>query len=463
MRRTKIIATMGPAIEDPKVLSEIIADVDIIRINFSHGNHSQFRRHIRMIRSIAGAMNKNIGILGDLRGPEIRIDENRYALKQNQKVSFRYGQGDPGKNIIGISHALLYKLLKPGMEIFADDGHFHFQVKGIEGRKIITQVQISGLLEPRKSINIPQVNIGLPILSKQDKKDIRSMAKKIDWLAASFVSTGRDVDSIRHYIKKVGLTIPIISKIENATSIAKENLSEIIRKSDGIMAARGDLGVELPPEQVPQLQREIIHLSKQMGKPIIIATQMLESMIRNPRPTRAESTDVYNAALAKVDALMLSAETASGRYPLEAVRMMDRLIRACQTSQSPLFQEVQSSEKIYNICKAGIDLGTRCHSQAVITISRQGKSPRILSSFRGKIPVVASCTNRTILRRSSLYYSVYPIYIRKSNNAMTAFKEIEEKLKKEKWVKSGDHVIFLHAYPSAIKSSANSLREWYIS
>ncbi len=460
MKKTKIIATVGPSIEKESLIEKAINEgVNVFRINFSHANHAYHLKSIKKIRAISKKLDKPIAILGDLKGPEIRTDTQIYTLIKDKKIHLSYYKNKL-KDAIGITHKTLYQLVKKGQTIFIDDGLLKLTVLKIQKKDILCKVINGGKLTQNKSINIPNILIKLPIINQKDKEDLNFIIKNdLDGIAASFISNQEDVKKIRAFLKQKKSEITIISKIENQASVT--NLDSIIDVSDGIMVARGDLGVEFPTEFIPVLQNEIIEKTKKKGKIIIVATQMLDSMIKNPRPTRAEATDISNAALQRVDAVMLSGETASGAYPIEAIKIMKKIILKTEESQSLNIFPIKHKEEISIICKASLMLAMENQAKLLITISFWGKSARLISSYRSEVPTIVACFNEKLYSKSQLYYSIEPIKITYQNSIDKQFKEIEKKLKKVKLVKKGDLVIFMFTYPE-IQNKTNSIRKWVI-
>ena len=472
-RKTKIIATLGPASGNYETIKGMIkSGLNVIRINFSHARYEEIDKWIENIRKISKELKTPVSILADLKGPEIRTDKNQYQLKVGMKIAFVKGKGDIAKNEIGITHSTLHKLVKKGGEIVADDGFFAFKVLEIKDEKIICKVLNSGLLKSTKSINVPSVDIKLPIIGAKDKIDLEYICEQdFDWIAASFVTSSKDIKKIREFTQKRKKDIPVIAKIESHQAIS--NIDEIIEESEGIMVARGDLGVELPLERVPYMQNVLIRKTKQKGKVIIVATQMLDSMTDNSNPTRAEVTDIYYSAQKRVDAVMLSSETASGKYPVESVTTMSNIITECENNldeynrhaeiQSIDFKSKEAGiEDIRNICRASLKLALDDKAKFLIVVSIYGKSPKIISSFRADTSVISVYLNEKFLHRSVLYYGSIPLYFKnldvKKESSENQLIKILTLLQKEKMVKKKDNIIYLFSYPLNT-GSANSIRK----
>jgi pyruvate kinase len=467
-RRAKILITMGPALEDPARLEAALkAGANAVRINFSHGDSVQHVRYLKLVRGVAAKLGQPCAVLADLMGPKIRVDKQTYALVNGATVVLRLGKGIPEKSVIGLTHAGWFHNAKPGQRILLDDGKLELQLltatslKGDKTPIVRARVIRGGILKPGKSLNVPGVDLGLPMPTAKDRIDLKVIKSAgFDWIAASFVSSADDVHKLKAFCAKIGLSVPIISKIENAAAV--ERLDEIVEASDGVMVARGDLGVEVELERIPTLQRNVIHSAREKGKVTIVATQMLETMMESPLPTRAEVTDVSTAALARVDSLMLSGETAAGKYPVETIAMMDRIIRMAEKNLEEDIVSVPHADPMALMCEAGLYLSLTCGAKALITISTRGGTPRYLASFRGNIPIVAACTNEAIYNRSTLYYAMNPILIAPVRETETVFRKIEADLKRRKLVKRGDTVIFVFGYPIHGKHRTNTIRHWNV-
>lgn len=351
--------------------------------------------------------------------------------------------------------------MRPGQRLFIDDGALELYIKQVKTKKLICQALETYSLGARKSINVPGVDLKLPSFTKEDRKDLAFIVKNdVNWIAASLVSQVKNIAAIRSFLRKNNSKLPIIAKIENAMGV--KHLDEIICSCEGIMVARGDLGVELPPEEVPIIQHKIIEKAKQKGKIIIIATQMLESMMKNPRPTRAEATDVYNAGLNHVDAVMLSGETATGKHPLKAIAMMSRiLVHTEKNRTSNAIQPIEHRGGMALICKMSLMLAMEAKAKILITLSLKGKSPRIVSSYRSRVPTVVASVDRDLYLQSHLYYSVLPILIKKDNSPQHQLLQVEKKLKSMQLVKKNDTIVIMFTYPTT-NDSTNSIRKWTV-
>lgn len=471
LRKTKIIATFGPAIRDPKIFrSTISAGVNVIRFNFSHLTPEQAKVQVNWARNQLRDIGYKVGFLADLKGPEIRSDLDTYELKKGEefylchtKIKAKFKQHH-SKTIVGIDHPKLYALVTKGQRILADDGYFEFKVLGVEKQAIRLHCMNTGTLKTKKSIIVPEVDIKLPILNKTDRTNLKVAAQEgFAWIAASFVSSAKDVQEIRSYIKKCGKDIPIISKIENRKGVI--NISEIVQESDGIMVARGDLGLEYDYEQVPILQEQIVNEAKKYGKVAIIATQMLNSMIENSRPSRPEVSDISHAIRSKVDAVMLSGETASGEYPVQAVHAMARI---ASTSEQYYFNhdifKYEDDYRLATFCEMAIQLALALGSKAIIGISSKGKTARYLSAFRANLPKIIATQNQALFYRCFLYYGVIPVMMKTTGTKRELFLDIIKQCKDKKYFRKGDEFIhlFTHAPDRISKQhllATNSIRE----
>ncbi len=453
---------MGPALEVPGVLEKLIlAGANAFRINFSHGNAEQHVRYLSAIRAAARKLKMPCAVLADLMGPKVRVDSKEYMLEPDGDVTVVPKPGNPTLRTIGISFNGLAKLVKPGQRILLDDGKLEIRVQRISGVQVHCRVIRGGALSPNKSLNVPGVDLGLPVLSVKDKADLRFIKKLgFDWVAASFIRNGADVKAIKRFMGTLDLKLPVIAKVESAQAVA--NLREIVETAEGVMVARGDLGVELDLELIPTVQRNTIQLARELGKVTIIATQMLETMTTSARPTRAEVTDVSTAALARVDALMLSGETATGKFPVEAVQMMDRTIRTTEKNLEEEIVGISHPETIALVCEAGQYLSGISGAKAVVAISSFGTTPRILATFRGNTPIVVACTDANIYNRSTLYYGVAPVMIKPVTNPEDIFRRVAIELTGQGLVKKGDILIFVFGHPIHARKGTNSIRRWEV-
>ena len=419
MKKTKIVCTMGPSVDTPEMLKKLIENgMDIARFNFSHGSHEEQKERMDRLKKVRDEMKKPIAILLDTKGPEIRTG----LLEDGQKVVLESGDdfvltteeivGNAKK--VSITYPGLVNDVKVGGTILIDDGLIGLEVKRIDGSDIHCKIINGGELGQRKGVNVPNVPVKLPAITDKDREDIKfGVEQKIDFIAASFVRNADCILEIKAYLKSLKAPyIPVIAKVENAEGI--ENIDEIIRVADGVMVARGDLGVEIPAEEVPYLQKMIIQKCNDAYKPVITATQMLDSMMRNPRPTRAEVTDVANAVYDGTDAVMLSGETAAGKYPVEALQMMAHIAESTEKHldydaflkhAEGLKMRNPSSALGYASVTTAANLGAKC----IITPTVSGATARVVSKFKPKVDIIGVSPNSSALRRMQIYWGVRPL------------------------------------------------------
>ncbi len=451
MKKTKIICTMGPNSDDRELVKALALNgMDIARFNFSHGDHEEQKARLDMLKSVREELGLPIAALLDTKGPEIRTG----LLKGGQKVTLKTGQtftlttrdviGD--ETVAHINYDGLNEDVAPGNKILIDDGLIELDVVEVSGADIICRVVNGGDLGQRKGVNVPNVKIKLPALTDKDKEDIRfGIEQGFDFIAASFVRTADAIREIREILNESGSTIQVIAKIENAEGI--ENVDEIIEASDGIMVARGDMGVEIPAEQVPHIQKSIIRKCNLACKPVITATQMLDSMIRNPRPTRAEVSDVSNAVYDGTDAVMLSGETAMGKYPLEALKMMAQI---CQDTEQYLDREyyrkrrvaVAQMQNISNaVCYSSVATAHDLHAKVIIAPSISGFTTRLLSKWRPFTQIIGLSPSATAVRQMQIYWGVKPYQAKRSDSTDRLIEDSLDLLKEHQVIEDGDIAI----------------------
>ncbi len=419
MRRTKIICTIGPVTEsDDMLLALAEAGMNVARLNFSHGTHEEHGRKIAAIRRIEEKLWKPIAILQDLPGPKLRtgpMTPVTVDLSPGKRFIFTTRDVPGSADEVNLPHPELVRKARPGQQVFVADGDFEFQVEEVTDTDIITHVVVGGELGGHKGINMPDAEVDLPSVTDADIEDLRfGLSQDVDWVAASFVRRACDLDPIRSVIAASGKPVRLIAKIEKSEAV--ENIDSIIEAADGIMVARGDLGVELPLEKVAGAQKMIISKCNEAGKPVITATQMLDSMIRNRRPTRAEVTDTANAVLDGTDATMLSGETAIGKYPVEAVLMMRAILleTECSLDYCRFMQESLSrpANTVTNaIAQATCSLAWDLSAAAIITPTSSGATARAVSQYRPSVPIIAAPTRLSTYRQLALSWGVYPMLV----------------------------------------------------
>ena len=420
-RRTKIIATLGPVSTNSKSLEKLIkAGVNVFRLNMSHGSHEEHSAAFQLVRDTAARMDQHVAILMDLCGPKIRAGKFKNGaimLKKNSAVLISCDKSTGDEGLIASQYTNLYKDVKKGERILLDDGNLELRVEKVTGKDIHCKVIHGGLLKDHKGINLPDSNVSVSSFTAKDKKDVKlAMELGADFVALSFVRSEKDISVLDAYMKKHGQQIPIIAKIEKPEAVT--NIDGILRASYGIMVARGDLGIELPAEQVPLIQKDLICKARYLNRPVIVATQMLESMIEHSRPTRAEVSDVANAALLGTDAVMLSGETAVGKYPVDAVKIMDRVLREIETHQWQHNDfggrdNNQSQGSALSIRKAVsyavTSLAHDLNLQGIVVPTMTGTTAQILAASRPTAPLLGVSPNSHICRKLALHWGVIPI------------------------------------------------------
>ncbi len=466
MKKTKIVCTLGPASNNLNVITSMIEEgMNVARLNFSHGDHEEHLSRIKLVKEARQEMNVPIAIMLDTKGPEIRSGK----LKDGKKVTLEDGQAFTltTRDVIGddtitsVSYDKLPEDISIGDIILVDDGLIGLGVDSIEGDDIHCVVTNGGLLGEKKSINVPNVSISLPGLTEKDEKDLLfGIAQDVDFVAASFIRKPQDVIAIRHILdNNGGAGIKIISKIENQEGV--DNLDRIIEVSDGVMVARGDLGVEVPAQDVPLIQKRIIHKCNEAGKPVITATQMLDSMMRHPRPTRAEVADVANAVFDGTDAVMLSGETAAGDYPVAAVKTMAEIVSVAEVSDEFKLRQnlVQREKNVSNaVCEAAVQISVSLNTPAIIATTASGSTARSLSKFRPDSMILATSFRMQTIRQLCLSWGVYGLYIVEMSDSDLLVSESVKTAVTTGWIRPGDRVVIAAGIPVGAASVTNSLR-----
>jgi pyruvate kinase len=465
---TKIVCTIGPASESVSRLTELTqAGMDVARLNFSHGSHSEHLKVLNNIRKSGTETGEAITILQDLSGPKIRtgvVRNHHVELKEGQDFVFTIDEvvGD-GKRV-STTYKALPKDVQKGDTILVDDGKIKMTVKSKTKTDVRCEVLNGGTLKDKKGMNLPGVRVSVSSLTEKDRDDLKfGLNNDVDYVALSFVRKAEDIRELRSLIikeGKKGIKVPIVAKIEKPEAI--ENIDSIIAESDVIMVARGDLGVELPPEEVPLVQKMIVRKCNEAGKPVIIATQMLESMIENPRPTRAEANDVANAVLDGADAVMLSAETSVGAYPVDAVHTMDKIIRRAETIQRDRLDdgfEIVNDDMFDAVARAAAVLARQLNARAIVPITHSGSTAIRISKYRPSAPILAITGRDRILRRLNLVWGVRGMILPGLDvDSDTAFQHIEEELIKRGYVQKGDYVVFTAGIPLMSKGTTNTIK-----
>ena len=460
-RATKIIATLGPASVKAEIIESLARAVaNLFRLNFSHGNHGDHLKRITYIRSAENDLNCNVAILADLQGPKFRIGKVKDDVKVIRGSSYIFDKkteiGDFSR--VNLSHDEIYESLSIGSNILMDDGKLQFEVKDIIKDKIKTEVIVGGYIKSNKGVNLPDVVLNTSPLTSKDIEDLKFILnQEIDWIALSFVQKLSDVEEVKKYINDKAC---IIAKIEKPSAL--KELNKIIDACDGIMVARGDLGVELPPEEVPGIQKDIILKCRQAGKPVIVATQMLESMIESPSPTRAEASDVATAVFDGADAVMLSAETAVGLFPIETVNIMDRIIFSAENhvkkhpGDGP--QNLKVENYVYNaVSRSAVSLAESVKAKAVVAFTASGNTAYRMARERPNLLLVVMTPEVRVKRKLSLLWGAYSFFS-KVQGYEAAIKEAREIIITEKLAKQGDTIVVVAGMPFGVSGSTNSIR-----
>lgn len=465
-RRAKIVCTLGPASNTEAMIRLLMrAGMDVARLNFSHGTHEEHARLIERLRKVAASERRTICILQDLQGPKIRTGSLYHhmpvTLKPGTRVIITTRDVPGTSTLISTSFEALPREVLPGSRILLSDGKLSLRVRAIKGNDVECDVIDGGLLAEHQGINLPGAVLSVPSLTEKDIKDLRfGLKHEVDVVAVSFVRTAADVKEVKRLIAEKGGDTPVIAKLEKPQAI--DNLEEIFEVADGVMVARGDLGVEVPPEEVPIIQKHVIRRAQEWRKPVITATQMLESMIQNPRPTRAEASDVANAIFDGTDAVMLSGETASGKYPLEAVKMMARIVVA---TEAHLFEnaiprrrndrrELSISEAI---CESIAHIAEDLRMRAIAVFTESGNTARLISKYRPRAPIVAFAHVPPICNRLNLYWGVQPVPVAQLKSVEGMVQFADETLLARNTVSQGD-VVGVVAGTQTSSGSTNFIR-----
>lgn len=466
MRRTKIVCTIGPASGSPETLEKLIrAGMNVARLNFSHGSYDEHLAKIKAIREISAKLGKTVGILQDLSGPKIRIGKIRKGpveLKAGQKFAFTTQDVDGDSARVTLPYPKLLPQVRRNMLIYVDDAKLEFKVLSTTETDILTKVVIGGELNSHKGFTIPGVVHDTPGVTEKDKNDLRwGLAQGVDWVASSFVLGPDDIRPLHDVMSEEGRCVPVIAKIERPEAV--RNIVGIIEAYDGIMVARGDLGIELPIDEVPSIQKNIIRLCNRAGKPVITATQMLDSMISNPRPTRAEVTDVANAIIDGTDATMLSGETAAGSYPLASLKIMDRVAR--RTERSLDYRGILRSRMEYptrdvteGIGEAAVKLAADLDMPAIVTCTYGGTTARLVSKYRPSASIIAAASNDETGRRLTLSWGVHPICVPMAKDTDGLIASAVRAVKEHKLVKSGSPVVIIAGVPVGEPGNTSLIR-----
>ena len=467
MRKTKIVCTLGPSTDNEDVLKQLMLEgMNVARCNFSHGIYEEHKKRMDMVKKIRKEVKKPIAILLDTKGPEVRVKQfkdGKVTLQEGQLFTLTSEEVEGTQEKVSVTYNRLYEDLEVGMKVLIDDGLIEMRVEKVEQTNIVCRVINGGTVSNNKGINVPDVNLSMPYLSEKDREDILfGISQDVDFIAASFVQNKEDILQLRRLLdKNGGEDIKIIAKIENAQGV--ENIDEIIEVSDGIMIERGDMGVEIPYEEVPVIQKMIIKKVYQLGKQVITATQMLESMIKNPRPTRAEATDIANAVYDGTSAIMLSGETAAGAYPVEAVKTMVRIAERTE-------QDVDYRKRFFHhdrnanpditdaICHATCTTAHDLNAKAIVTVTKSGRSARMISGYRPASDIIGCATSDKVCRQINLAWGVTPILIKEEKDVYDLFDNALMAAEKMKLLEKGDLTVITSGVPIGISGTTNMIK-----
>jgi pyruvate kinase len=470
LRRAKIIATVGPACSEPELIEKLLATgVDVVRLNFSHGRHEDHALMLDRVRAASRHLAKAVAVLQDLQGPKIRTGPlaaggKGVRLEPGAELSITTeGEIAGDASLVSTTYPSLAEDVRAGDRLLVDDGLIELRVLSTDRVRVRTEVVEGGVLGEHKGINLPGVALRTTALSEKDRADVAfGLSHGVDAVALSFVRSAEDVALCHEEMMRAGRVVPVIAKIEKPEAI--EHLDAIVDAADGVMVARGDLGVEILPERVPSLQKEICRKANAAGKPVVIATQMLNSMIDHPRPTRAEASDVANAVWDGADAVMLSGETASGRFPLAAVQMMDRIVReaegAAPGTRLPYDTAIPMRPAPFPLvtAAAACEAADKSGAVAICCFTLSGTTARLLSQFRPRVPIVAFSSEQSVRRRLALYWGVLPKIMEPVKSADLMAELVSDRLVEDSLAKPGDRVVLVHGSPLGVPGQTNSIR-----
>ncbi|BBM87540.1 pyruvate kinase [Candidatus Uabimicrobium amorphum] len=464
MRLTKIVATVGPASNNEAVIRELItAGVNVVRLNFSHGTHEEHRKVYEIVRKIAEELNKQVAILQDLSGPKIRIGmlkDNRLVLRQGENLTLTNNQSDDGTdNRVFVNYDKLYDSVQSGTNIFLADGNFQLTVVDKKDNDVICKILTGGTLHSRKGVNLPQLSVPIPCLTPKDKEDLKfGLQLGVDIVALSFVQRAEDIQELRQLIQSSNSQVPIVAKIEKPAAI--DNIDRIIDVTDGIMVARGDLAVELSMERVPILQKQIINKARNANVPVIVATQMLETMVENQFPTRAEVADVANAIFDGTDAVMLSAETAAGKHPAKVVKRMVSIIKEAEKNcyslnkhQSAPRSDIQSA-----VSSAAVVMAEQVNAKIIVAPTASGMTPLLVAQQRLGLPILALSYNESIIGKLALTFAINVKKIPMPQNFEQLFDFAHEKVRDMGVANKGDYMIIIAGHPFGEGKNTNLVK-----
>lgn len=466
-RSTRIVATLGPATDSKEMIVKLLkAGVNVFRLNFSHGDHQVHRQTVANIRTASEELGLPVGILQDLQGPKIRVmrfESGKVNLEAGARFDLTTTDDSPGDDSrVGVTYKGLVNDVKVGDTLLLDDGRLDLRVTGLDGGTIKTEVVVGGPLSDNKGINIPGADLSIPALTDKDVQDLKFGAElDVDWVAISFVRNRDDLLLARHYLARAGSHAKLMAKIEKPSAV--DRFSEILAEVDGVMVARGDLGVEMPPEKVPLIQKDLIRACVEAGKPVVTATQMLESMIHNPTPTRAEASDVANAIYDGTDAVMLSAETAVGSYPVEAVSMMDRIARAVESDDDfhDKFRDLRpmADASIPDaVAIAAVEMTHNLDARLIVTFTASGNTVLRVSRNRPPTPVLAITPNPRALRQLMVVWGVVPYLSDDIHDTDEMVRVAKDAINDLKLLKADERFIITAGVPFGTRGTTNLIR-----
>lgn len=467
-RRTKIVCTLGPSSNTLENIEKLYrAGMNVARINFSHGSHEDHKKTIDYVREVAKKHQYSIPVLMDLQGPKIRVGQMKggsQLLEKGSLVVLTSEEVEGNSNLIPIDYPMLAEDAREGNQILVDDGLLELKIVKKKGKEITAKVVVGGEIKSRKGVNLPDVDISMSSITEKDIRDLEfGLDVGVDYVAMSFVRSGRDIQDVISRIRAKNSNAAIIAKIEKPEAV--KAIDEIIEEADGIMVARGDLGIEIPSERVPLVQKEIIERCRTAGKPVITATQMLDSMIANPRATRAESSDVANAVVDGTDAVMLSGETAAGKYPEEAVRTMDKIIKTVEDNSKDIYYSLKyrkpdwkEKQVIESLAYSCVTIADNVEAKAISTITHSGNTARRIAKFRPKVPIVAFTESQIVRRQLNLVWGVQSVQLKEIFDTDKSVKMMEDYLVNKGLVNKGDRVIIATGMPLAKRGRTNMIK-----
>lgn len=467
LNRSKIVATVGPASNNKETLKQLIeAGANVFRLNFSHGTHEDHQKVINLVRELNDEMETHVALLQDLQGPKIRTNQivgGEVQIKAGDKLTITTEDVEGNSEVISTTYQDLPKDVKPGEMILIDDGKLELLVEESDDKSVLTKIIYGGSLKSRKGINLPQSNVSAPSLTDKDEKDLEfGLSQEVDWVALSFVREAKDIIDLKARIEVSGVHTKVVAKIEKPEAL--KNIDAILAETDAVMVARGDLGVEIEMEDVPVWQKIIVEKCNALGKPVIIATQMMESMIENPRPTRAETNDVANAVLDGADAMMLSAESAAGKYPILAVKSMARTILAIESNKEEVYNKFSGNvEESHDnpgvmLIRSACQLSKNANAKAIISMTKSGFTGYEVAKYRPKAEIYVFTDDRKLINQMSLIWGVRGFWYDKMESINKTFEDLQNKLKVKELLEVGDIVVNTASMPLHWKGHTNMMK-----